>query len=302
MLDASKAHGALFGAAVGDALGAPLEFLSPRTEYNFVKDYVGGGMLKWRPGETTDDTKMALGIMKMYQDHGEYNQKAIIGNWLDWLKSNPKDLGNWTHKVLNSWKRIDRFNLRGDENPAVRIWKISKSNAGNGAVMRCMPTAVFRANNPEKMIEETILLAEDTHPDPRCILSCLCINRLISNGIAGQSKEEAYNNLVEEFSDINREFANILIQARDLPWAQWSNGGFTNDTVKCAIAAWLQYDNLEEGLIRVVNRGNDADTVGAVAGALFGAYHGVESIPKRWLKFKHNDNIKEFVDFAIRQW
>jgi len=44
MFNVSKAHGALFGAAVGDALGAPLEFLSPKTEYNFVKDYVGGGV------------------------------------------------------------------------------------------------------------------------------------------------------------------------------------------------------------------------------------------------------------------
>jgi ADP-ribosyl-[dinitrogen reductase] hydrolase len=165
-----------------------------------------------------------------------------------------------------------------------------------------MPTAVFRANNPQKMIEETIVIAEDTHPDPRCIYSCLCINQLISDGIRGVSKQDSYDSLVKEFGSINKEFTNILIQAADLPWQEWNNGGFTNETVKCAIAAWLQYDNLEEGLIRVVNRGNDADTVGAVAGALFGAYNGINDIPKRWIKFKHNEKIKEFAEFAVKQW
>lgn len=302
MLDGNKAYGALFGAAVGDALGAPLEFMSPRTEQNFVKDYVGGGVLRHKPGDTTDDTQMAIGIMKMYQDHGEYNQEAIIGNWLNWLNSNPKDIGNWTHKVLSSWKRSTRFDLRGEDNPAVKIWKISRSNAGNGAVMRCMPTAVFRANNPQKMIEETILLAEDTHPDPRCILSCLCVNQLISEGIRGKTKEEAYEDAIRDFSEVNREFANTLKESRNLPWYEWNNGGFTIDTVKCAVAAWIQYDDVEEGMIRVVNRGNDADSVGAVAGALFGSYNGVTAIPRRWLNFRDRNEIEKFAEFAIRQW
>ena len=211
-LDINKVYGALFGAAVGDALGAPLEFLPPRTEYNFVKDYIGGGLLRHKPGDTTDDTEMALSIMDMYQKHGEYNQETIIKNWLGWLNSNPKDIGNWTHKVLNGWKNTKGFNLRGDLNPAVKIWKSGVNrNAGNGAVMRCMPTAIFRLNNHNKMVEETIKLAEDTHPDPRCIFSCLCVNQLIVDGILGKSKQQAYNNIINDFMKIDADFTNNII-------------------------------------------------------------------------------------------
>jgi ADP-ribosylglycohydrolase len=60
------ALGIIVGAAVGDALGAPLEFLLPRNRENWVVDMIGGGVLKWKPGETTDDTAMSLAIAEMY--------------------------------------------------------------------------------------------------------------------------------------------------------------------------------------------------------------------------------------------
>jgi len=278
------ALGIIAGAAVGDALGAPLEFLPPRTPDNFVTEMVGGGMLKWKPGEITDDTTMALAITDMYLEKKGYNQSTILEKWGAWKSLNPKDMGNWTYKVLGKWGQYrDRSKvLRGDENPAVMLWKqTGSSSAGNGAVMRCMPTAIVRRNDATKLINESIWLAEDTHPDPRCILSCVAVNSLLSLGFVDNiSKDEALERTKNAINHV--EVLDALQTAPFHKWENWQNKGYTVDTVKCAVAAWYQHDNFEEGLVKVVNRGNDADTVGAVAGALLGAYHGFKSIPQRW--------------------
>jgi ADP-ribosyl-[dinitrogen reductase] hydrolase len=278
--------GIIAGAAVGDALGAPLEFLPPRSPENFVIDMVGGGVLKWKPGDITDDTTMALAIMEMYLEKHGYDQETIIRKWGEWKSTNPKDIGNWTYKALGKWGLYrDRFHvLRGDNNPAVMLWKqTGSSTAGNGAVMRCMPTAVARYRNEPLLVKETVWLAEDTHPDPRCVISCLIINKLLKWAFDGCTKEEALQRISAEVKEIgNLEMLDAVESAPSHPWDRWENQGYTVDTVKCALAAWYQSDDFEWGLIRAVNRGNDADTVGAVAGSLLGAYHGFNNIPQRW--------------------
>jgi ADP-ribosyl-[dinitrogen reductase] hydrolase len=294
-------YGTIIGAAIGDALGAPLEFLPARPEHLFIRDMIGGGVLKHKPGAITDDTDMALAIMGMYKSKGTYDQETIIRNWLDWLDTDPKDVGAWTYKVLKEWEDTNQYPLRGMYNPAVKIWLAGGSkDAGNGAVMRCMPTAVFRLGDEKKMVEETIFLSEDTHPDPRCILSCLVVNKLIQYGIKGQSKQDSFNMIIDEFSSINKEFAEEIEEAETLPWEDWSNSGYTVETVKCALAGWLQYDSFEEGLIRVINRGNDSDTVGAVAGSLLGAFYGYDNIPERWTnKLEKHKELTHFCNICL---
>jgi ADP-ribosyl-[dinitrogen reductase] hydrolase len=56
------------------------------------------------------------------------------------------------------------------------------------------------------------------------------------------------------------------------------------ETLQAVFQAFFAHDNLETILIDVVNRGGDADTTGAIAGMLAGACHGVDAIPRRWLR------------------
>ncbi|MBF8264618.1 MAG: ADP-ribosyl-(dinitrogen reductase) hydrolase [Dehalococcoidia bacterium] len=60
--------------------------------------------------------------------------------------------------------------------------------------------------------------------------------------------------------------------------------GFVLDTLKCALWCFMNTDSLEAAIVEAVNLGGDADTVGAVCGALAGAYYGQEAIPQRWLE------------------
>lgn len=284
------ALGIILGSAVGDALGAPLEFLPPRSGDNLVTEMEGGGVLKWKPGEITDDTIMSLAIQEMYLEKGKYDQSTIINKWIDWMDTNPKDIGNWTYKVLSIWKNTDRSKeLRGDDNPAVERWKkTGRNSAGNGALMRCMPSAVVHHDNALGFVADTLYLAEDTHPDPRCILSCIALNTLLKLAFECLAKDEALNGTIKVISTLNVYTDNSLIvdtleKAPTHETDMWENTGYTVDTLYCAVAAWYQNESFEEGLIKVINRGGDADTVAAVAGSLLGAYHGVNSIPERWL-------------------
>jgi ADP-ribosyl-[dinitrogen reductase] hydrolase len=104
--------------------------------------------------------------------------------------------------------------------------------------------------------------------------------------------------LLEEDSEVRK----ALKEAATLSLDELTNGGYTVDTVKCAFAAFLQADDFENGLLAVVNRGNDADTVGAVAGALLGAYYGIEDIPDRWTsKLKRGVEIRDLAKKIYRE-
>jgi ADP-ribosyl-[dinitrogen reductase] hydrolase len=297
-----KAFGVIIGAAVGDALGAPLEFLTPRSPADFVKEMTGGGILEWKPGQITDDTMMAIAIMDMYLENGKYNQSTIIKKWVDWKHTNPKDIGRWTYNVLSKWARVSDFQIerRGIDNPAVQAWESQgKYDAGNGSVMRCMPSVIWNHNNFEQMQIDTIKLSEDTHPDPKCQIGCLLVNEAIYYMINGMSYVDAFDKVISSYP-ANLEIIREVSVAGEHPWNEWQNRGYVVDTVKCAFAALLQSSSFEEGLISVVNRGNDADTVGAVAGALLGARFGVQTIPERWRDIlQYHDKLMSFVKASL---
>jgi ADP-ribosyl-[dinitrogen reductase] hydrolase len=59
--------------------------------------------------------------------------------------------------------------------------------------------------------------------------------------------------------------------------------------VESAIWGLMTTDSFEAAVVQVVNLGNDADTVGAVVGALAGAAYGLASIPKRWRDALHGE-------------
>ena len=68
-LSLNRRRGALLGLAVGDALGAAVEFMSPGS-FEPVSDYRGGGAHGLAPGEWTDDTSMALALADGIAERG----------------------------------------------------------------------------------------------------------------------------------------------------------------------------------------------------------------------------------------
>ena len=92
----NRALGAYLGLAVGDALGATVEFLTAReikAQYGVHREMLGGGWLRLKPGQITDDTEMSLYLGQAIIASGGWNLSAVADGFAAWLKSKPIDVG-----------------------------------------------------------------------------------------------------------------------------------------------------------------------------------------------------------------
>jgi ADP-ribosyl-[dinitrogen reductase] hydrolase len=274
-------RGCLLGLACGDALGGPVEFKSREwiaERYpNGVRDFVGGGWLSLEPGEITDDTQLTLEIARSLATGGPLDMNNVAEQFLEWHHSRPKDQGNLTRAALELLDRGTPWSEAGE----IARGTGASGGAGNGSVMRCPPVALRFANNHEAMVEASIDTSRITHADPRCTWGTVAVNQaivwLLNDGTKDGVVTAAIDRIPEQ-SVVDAVTSAASIQKRNL-----DAGGFVLDTVTTAFWALLNHSSLEETLVSAVSLGQDADTTGAVVGALAGAHWGVEAIPQRWL-------------------
>jgi ADP-ribosyl-[dinitrogen reductase] hydrolase len=140
--------------------------------------------------------------------------------------------------------------------------------------MRCAPLSLLEI---DALTLERIAIMQSriTHAHPTCIRADLTLIRALKDINNGMDKIVVFNSSVETFPE--------LAQCNHLTWETLPNTGYVVDTLVAGFWALLNSNSFEEALLAVINRGGDADTCGAVAGALCGAYYGLENIPDRWL-------------------
>lgn len=291
-----RIEGAFLGLAVGDALGAPLEFLTPdkaKKQFGHLTEMVGNHT--WQPGEWTDDTAMALGVARgiLAGANGEDEIEKTGEEFLAWAPT-AKDVGNTISAAIRGFHSTNDWFEAARNTPMAR----SGSAAGNGSLMRILPVALAFSDRGE-MLRHSALHSAMTHFDPQaevcCALYCLWIARLLD----GEPKREAWRAALEEARNLPRfyewtpgpsplppEFWPRLQNIENLSFSQLQSSGYAGFVVECLEAAvWcvLHFDSLEETLVQIVNLAGEADTMGAVAGGACGAIYGVEAIPSRWL-------------------
>ena len=129
-----KVRGIVFGVALGDALGGPLEFMNQSailSKYGLVDDMVGGGWLDLEPGETTDDTAMTISVIKGVLDNWGSPISKIGEQFISWFDTKPKDIGITTKHALESFKAIGNWQLAME-----KAHKLSgERSAGNGTLI-----------------------------------------------------------------------------------------------------------------------------------------------------------------------
>lgn len=274
-----RIKGALYGVAVGDALGGPLEFMSRgavRKAYPAgLRDMVGGGWLNLKPGETTDDTAMTLcvaeGILEAESRtalrHASDDElaEAIGRRFVAWLESNPPDVGNTCREAI---ARAES-NLAKGLAPALAWIRASDAlgpnQEGNGALMRCAYAGLW--NKDGKSANLTARLQSHlTHSGEQSETCC--------GWYATVLWSYTYGVFDPDLSDCPVSPAPVS--------ADWSPSGYVVDTMHAVMLA-MQESSFEEILVKAVNFGGDADTVGAIAGGLAGAKYGFKAIPKRWV-------------------
>ncbi len=263
----SRARAAFLGCAIGDALGAPVEFMTAaeiRTRYDVLKEIVGGGWLRLKPGQVTDDTEMSLCIARAVVAARGWSREGIAANFAAWLRSKPVDVGDTCRRGIRNYM------LKGELETPHNQW-----DAGNGACMRMLPVSLYTLGDDRLLARCAVEQAHLTHNHPLSDAACIFIGRLLHLAVLGYSKTR-----------LRRELEGLLTSYESFRFEPYRGlaSGYVVDTLQTVFHYFFTVRDFEDCLIKVVNQGGDADTTGAIAGMLAGAYYGEESIPRRWVK------------------
>jgi ADP-ribosyl-[dinitrogen reductase] hydrolase len=287
-------RGALVGSAVGDALGATVEFMSRdeiARKYGQLRDIVGGGWLNLPAGEVTDDTQMARCIARSLAERGEFAGDDIATRFVEWYRSNPPDIGNTTRDALVRLAAGVPWQEAGQQTHEA----IRPRDASNGSVMRCAPVALFVRADPQANARYSADSSRITHANPLCIAGCVAVNAGIA-ALLNDPNADAISVAIDATDDSTVRESLSAVHAQTA--GSLDAGGYVLATVQSSFWALTMNDTLEETIVAAVNLGDDADTTGAVAGALAGARWGYSAIPARWLGVLRG--CEELVELADR--
>ncbi len=270
---ADRLRGIAVGAAVGDALGMPLEFRIASPPDNFIRTMQTGRL---PAGSFTDDTEMALALAESLLVDPALDPHDLSQRFLDWYRRNPPDVGIHTNAVMRrlaagmSWQEAARD-----------VQSKNPTSSGNGSVMRCWPVAVFNWDDLDTVVAQSQLQSRVTHPHEECLAGCTFVNSMIFHLLHGLSVGDAYQRCLNTV-DLPPELRQTILLAPRRKREELRNTGWVRHTIESALWGVMNTHSFEEALVQVINLGEDADTAGTVAGAIAGAMYGLESIPPAW--------------------
>ena len=308
-----RVRGALYGVAVGDALGAPLEFMdaeSIQRQHGTVRDMIGGGWLNVKPGEVTDDTQMTLCVA-----HGIVSAPAdpvtSIGvNFLRWADSRPKDIGATCASAISNARYIARKTYIPDDRnnryithayfiPGAYDWLAAAlathndsghMSAGNGSLMRTVYTGLYY-DTVTGAISKASQISQMTHYDPRATASCAAYSGAIFSLVRENNVDVRRLAMCNVIESIAPAWYNCSLLSSDsfIP----NPSGYVVDSFSAALHCICTTSSFEGALVKAVNLDGDADTIGAITGGLAGALYGFEAIPKRWTNHLSQELCRE---------
>ena len=256
---------AVYGLAIGDALGVPYEFM-PRGSFK-AYDMEKYGTHNMPAGTFSDDTSLVLATCDSIKQCKQINIKHIRNCFKDWymhgkyaIDGEVFDVGNATAQAITEGHGLN-----------------SEYSNGNGSLMRIIPLA-FVDNITDDEIKAVSAI---THAHKTSKSICVLYVRLAIDLINGLSIVEAMGKLPKEY------------QVASLPLEEISSSGYVVDTFKASLWALANTTSFKDCVLEAVNMGDDTDTTAAVAGALAGIVYGFEAIPREWLNALRGKDIIE---------
>lgn len=268
----SELRDAVYGAAVGDALGVPYEFMD-RGSFECT-GMTGWGTHHQPAGTFSDDTSMILALCDSIRaKEGEIRVGDIFQRFHDWvfkgsyaIDGEVFDIGNTVRTALTECKGLD-----------------GERDNGNGSLMRTAPLAYTKATD-----EQVRYVSAITHAHRYSTESCVLFVNLMREIIEGVPFDEALEKSIPD----DEAFA-FLRDIASRPIDEVRSGGFVLDTLGAAIWCFANTDSYADCVLAAVNLGDDTDTTAAVAGALAGAFYGCDAIPVEWLSDLRGKDIIE---------
>ena len=271
----NRTVGSFIGLAIGDALGASVEFM-PRDSFEPVSRMRSGGPWQLKAGQWTDDTIMALCLAESLVNRRSLDHNDVMNKWIAWYRdgyNSPKgycfDIGATTASSLSHYEK-NGSPVKGT-NPRA---------GGNGSIMRLAPAAIVGHRSIDLAISlsktQGFLTHNSKDADDCCAILASCLYRAFngfdpfvlnsSNGLSPAAAEIATGSYMDKSRTSIR------------------SGGYCLDTLEAALWACYNTSSFADAVLAAVNLGDDADSVGAVAGQLAGAMYGFSGIPVKWFE------------------
>ena len=280
----SKFQGALLGLAVGDALGAPIEFLE-RDTYPEITKMIAGGPFNLGVGQWTDDTSLALCMAASLIEQQQFNAEDIIKRFHQWFRHGYMsctghcfDIGNTTKAALLRYEEKGELFAGSPDDPAT-----------NGSIMRLAPVVLFYHQDLEKILFYAGESSRITHAPIECIDACKALAYLIERALKSESSDQLSKEKLLEFhpEDLNLtpSISKVLLGSyKKKSREQISAKGNAVTCLEAALWSFYNSHDFNSGILQAVNLGEDSDTTGAVYGQLAGAFYGVDSIRSDFLE------------------
>ncbi len=298
----------LLGTAIGDALGVPVEFEHRQElEKNPVVGMREYGTHNQPKGTWSDDSSLALCLAESLCNG--YNLNDIADKFIRWYYDGyctpygrVFDVGVTTARAISYLQSGCKPELAGMDR---------ERDNGNGSLMRILPLVPYIINMEEedrfRIIGEVSSL---THRHPRSILACISLCEFAIQYINLQSIEKAYQTMQQTMLQLLKK--EMFIE-EDIPFKRFVGLSYEEfktialkdihsteyviDTLEASLWCIFNTTSYKDAVLKAVNLGDDANTVGAITGGLAGIIYGYDTIPPEWLEvLAKKDDIIELAN------
>ena len=295
----------IYGLAVGDALGVPVEF-EERDTY-CLTDMIGYGTYQQPPGTWSDDTSLTLALMEHLGEKSDLN--GLMDKFVAYRNGYLTPFGNCFDIGIATNEAIERY-LSGIFTE--ECGGQDESSNGNGALMRISPL-VFLLMKKSNLIEQVEFIKKYTmltHRHPRSIVASIIYIFVLKDMLFNDSLPEVLDSVQIKLEEIFRqnseyweEYENHFKEIFDEEFYHKSreeikSTGYVVDTLKACLWCLGTTNSFKDSVLKAVNLGEDTDTIGAITGTLGGAKYSMESIPKEWIGKIAN---KALIDEKVEQ-
>ena len=284
--------GLLFGIAIGDALGVPVEFMSRKhLQVNPVIGMRKFGTHHQPAGTWSDDSAMSFLLVEQLIEG--YDIEELAKKFCQWYQYNywtPHghifDMGVATRNAM------DKI-AKGVS--ALESGECDDYSNGNGSLMRILPLAIYLQNKP---IDQRFCITKEvsgiTHSHIRSVIGCFFAVEFVIQLLKEKDKCDAYyeaQNIVRDYlhlidvksSEIELYNRILFDDISRIPEQDIYSSGYVLHTLEASLWAFLTTENFKDAVLKAVNLGDDADTIGAITGGMAGLFYGFEQIPEEWI-------------------
>lgn len=278
--DKDKFYGCFVGLAVGDALGAPLEFTRPGS-FEPITDMIEGGKLLIKKGEFTDDTSMALCLADSLIRSNGFDPRGQMDNYCEWTLHGRFSSRDYAFGFGQTFMTtFHKYRKTGDPFAG----SVNPKRPGNGCIMRLAPIPLFFFPNEEQTVHYSGESSRTTHGHPESVFASRLFGRILFLALSGKSKEEILFGAIPEpgAPDNIQQIASGAY--KDKMESEIESTFFAGKCLEAALWCFWHSGNFREAVLKAANLGGEADSTACVCGQIAGAFYGYDDIPKSWIE------------------